>query len=112
MVILTGLEVSGKLQLLCSVCQDVVGLFWPHELAAMSRDLDAVYCFNCDRVNADSVHPCLYDEAGRYLIYISGSPVSIDVWGEVKLKNKLIQARDLTITELFTSKLLLFGVNE
>lgn len=91
MLILTGSIVDSKTEVLCSVCYRVVGLFSQKEIGDMAKVLDAIYCFDCDSVGADSVHPGLYDENGRYFIFIDDYPISINLWEEVRTKDKIIQ---------------------
>lgn len=91
MLILTGSVVGDKTEALCSACHRVVGLFDLDELGDMAKELDAIYCFDCDSFIADSVHPSLYDETGRYFIWFGNVCVPINLWQEVRAKEEIIQ---------------------
>lgn len=99
MLILTGSVVDSKTEILCSVCYGVVGLFSQKEIGDMTKVLNAIYCFDCDSVGADSVHPSLYDESGRYFIWFGESCVSVNLWQEVRTKDEIIKIKDRTIGE-------------
>jgi len=101
MLILTGSEVAGKLEILCSVCHRVVGICGLDEIAHYAKSLDAIYCFDCDQVVADSVHPSLYDGEGRYFLWFDGACRSINLIKEVSAKSKIIQLRDGKICDLY-----------
>jgi hypothetical protein len=109
MLILTGSVVNSKQEALCSVCYKVVGLFEPRELWLMARDMDAIYCFDCDQVAADSVPDVLYDISGRYFFTIDGQLFSINIWEEVKAKTKLISQKNTRIGALYEHLLEVLG---
>lgn len=101
MLVYTGSVVDGKTEVLCSVCKRVVGEFTHIEIANFVHNLNAIYCFDCDGVNADTVHSSVYDESGRYLICYDGTWVSVNLEREVRAKDKIIKQRNMTVGELF-----------
>lgn len=101
MLILTGSVVEDKQEVLCSVCKRVVGLFELAEIGQMSIALNAIYCFECDQLFADSVHPSLYDDSGHYVLWIDGAWFSINLEKEVRAKKTLIERRDYQIECLY-----------
>lgn len=111
MLILTGSEVDGKTEVLCSVCHRVVGAFSLEEIGAMSKALNAIYCFDCDAVDADTVHSSLYDDSGRYFLCLGGEWFSINLWQEVKAQKTKIEYRDQKIQNIHEFLISLKGVS-
>jgi hypothetical protein len=51
---------DGRIEVLCSSCASVVGVFYLYEVGEMVKVGEGgIYCFECDNVGADSVSPCL-----------------------------------------------------
>lgn len=111
MLILTGYEIDGKIEVLCSVCHRAVGAFSLEEIGAMSKALNAIYCFDCDAVLADTVHSSLYDESGRYFLRIEGQWFSINIWQEVKAQKTKIEYRNQKIQDIHEFLISLKGVS-
>lgn len=101
MLILTGSLVDDKTEVLCSVCKRVVGLFDMSEIGQMSVALDAIYCFECDQLFADSVHPSLYDDSGHYFLWIDGECCAVNLEKEVRAKTELIGRKNFQIEALY-----------
>lgn len=101
MLILTGSVVEDKQEVLCSVCKRVVGLFDLSEIGQMSVALNAIYCFECDTVVADSVHPSLYDDSERYFLFFDGVCRSINLQKEVRAKVQIINRKNDQIELLY-----------
>lgn len=109
MLILTGSEVDGKIEGLCSICYRDVGEFDLSELAELAKSNTPIICFECDPGAADSVHPALYCEDGRYLLKIQDDWFSVNIWEEVKAKTKLLRERDNRIAKIYDDMIRIFG---
>lgn len=101
MLVYTGSLVGDRTEVLCSVCLQVVGAFTPREISDLLHNLDAIYCFECDSVNADKVHPSLLGEDEPYFLRIGREWVSVNIWQEVRAKDVIINQRDNQIADLF-----------
>lgn len=109
MLVYTGSVVGSKTEVLCSVCSKVVGAFTQKEIAKLVHNLDAIYCFECDSVNADTVHPALYDPAEPFLLCIDGTWIGVNPWKELRAKDMIITQKNMTIESLFDRLSLAYG---
>lgn len=109
MLIVTRAIVEDKQEVCCSVCHQVVGLFSPQEMGELSVHLDAIYCFDCDSVQADTVHPSLYVEDERYFLWFDGTCRSINLSKEVRVKQQIINIKNQTIEDLYDHLREIFG---
>lgn len=109
MLILTGSEVDGKIEVLCQYCQHVVMLADSQELGAMTLGMtEPVICFECD-LGGDIVHPSLYDQDGQFLLKIDGSWISVNIWREVRAKAFLLTQKNQKIAQLYDHLLEVFA---